>query len=147
MSKTAVKASPEVHGADDHTARVHPYTGSSFLHSIKHSFHGLRHVLAHERNARLHLVFALLAFLLGKLLDVSATELAAVFFAVIIVFLAEIFNTAIERTLDLIDHQENPRIKVIKDMAAGAVLVAATAAVMVGIAIFAPYIMELIWRS
>jgi len=80
-------------------------------------------------------------------LQVSATELAAVFFAVILVFLAEIFNTAIERTLDLIDIRENAQIKLIKDMAAGAVLVAATAAVMIGVAIFAPYIVELIWPN
>jgi diacylglycerol kinase len=76
---------------------------------------------------------------------VSNAELAAVFFAVIIVFLAEIFNTAIERTLDLIDVRENPRIKLIKDMSAGAVLVAATAATVVGVAIFAPYLMRILW--
>ena len=112
-----------------------------------HALHGVRHVFEHERNARVHLAFAVLAFLLGVSLRVSAAELAAVFFAVIIVFLAEIFNTAIERTLDLIDIRENPRIKLIKDMAAGAVLVAAAAAVMIGVAIFAPYIMELVWPA
>ena len=109
--------------------------------------HGVLHVFEHERNARVHLAFAILAFLLGVFLQVSATELAAVFFAVILVFLAEIFNTAIERTLDLIDIRENAQIKLIKDMAAGAVLVAATAAVMIGVAIFAPYIVELIWPN
>lgn len=99
----------------------------------------------HERNARVHLAMAMLAFLLGLMLKVSAAELAAVFFAVIIVFLAEVFNTAIERTLDLIDGRENPRIKLIKDMSAGAVLIAAVAALVVGVAIFTPYILELIW--
>jgi diacylglycerol kinase (ATP) len=132
---------------DDHTKRMHPYVGSSFVNSVTHSLHGIRHILAHERNARVHLAVAILAFLLGMVLQVSAPELAAVFFAVIIVFLAEIFNTAIERTLDLIDGKENPRIKLIKDMAAGAVLVAAAAALTVGVAIFAPHILELIWQS
>jgi diacylglycerol kinase len=132
---------------DDHTARIHPYVGSSFFRGIRHAVHGVLHVFEHERNARLHLASAILAFLLGVFLKVSATELAAVFFAVIIVFLAEIFNTAIERTLDLIDGRENPRIKLIKDMAAGGVLIAATAALMVGIAIFAPYLVELIWPN
>ena len=136
------------HGsADDHTLRVHPYTQSTFLSGMMHAVHGLLHIVAHERNARVHLVSAILAFLLGVGLKVSATELAAVFFAVILVFLAEIFNTAIERTLDLIDIKENPRIKLIKDMAAGAVLVASAAAVMIGVAIFAPYILELLWRN
>lgn len=132
---------------DDHTARVHPYTGTSFVNSVRHSLHGVRHVFRHERNARVHLAMSVLAFLLGLLLKVSPAELAAVFFAVIIVFLAEVFNTAIERTLDLIDGHENPRIKLIKDMSAGAVLIAATAAAVVGVAIFTPYILELIWPS
>lgn len=131
--------------ADDHTARVHPYTDSSFFNSIKHSLHGVRHVFRHERNARVHLAMALLAFLLGLLLKVSPAELAAVFFAVIIVFLAEVFNTVSERTLDMIDSRENPRIKLIKDMSAGAVLIAATAALIVGAAIFTPYILEIVW--
>lgn len=137
-------ASPE---ADDHTKRVHPYTDSTIFSSIKHSLHGIRHVFRHERNARIHLAVAVLAFLLGLELKVSAAELAAVFFAIIIVFLAEVFNTAIERTLDLVDGRENPRIKLIKDMSAGAVLIAATAALIVGVAIFTPYILELLWQS
>lgn len=132
---------------DDHNARVHPYAQPNIVTGFRHALHGVRHVFEHERNARVHLAFSLLAFLLGVLLKVSSAELAAVFFAVVIVFLAEIINTAIERTLDLIDMTENPKIKIIKDMAAGAVLVAATAAVMIGVAIFAPYVVELIWAT
>lgn len=131
----------------DHAQRVHPYTGSTFFSGMMHAVHGIRHVFVHERNARVHLAFAILAFVLGIILNVTHAELAAVFFAVILVFLAEIFNTAIERTLDLIDGEENPRIKLIKDMVAGAVLVAAVAAVMIGVAIFTPYIVEMIWPS
>jgi diacylglycerol kinase len=132
---------------DDHTERVHPDSHPNFFKGMRHAIHGVMHVFEHERNARVHLAFAILAFLLGVFLQVSGVELAAVFFAVILVFLAEIFNTAIERTLDLIDIKENRRIKLIKDMAAGAVLVAATAAVMIGIAIFAPHIVELLWPN
>jgi diacylglycerol kinase len=131
----------------DHAERMHPGAQGGFAQSLNHSWRGVRHVFVHERNARIHLMFALAAFLLGVLLRVSDAELAAVFFAVIIVFLAEIFNTAIERTLDLIDIKENPRIKLIKDMAAGGVLVAAVAAVIVGIAIFVPYVVRALWGS
>jgi diacylglycerol kinase len=133
--------------ADDHTARVHPGTQRGFGYSVMHALHGVRHVLKHERNARIHLWVALLAFLLGVLLQVSDAQLAAVFFAVILVFLAEIFNTAIERTLDLVDLRENQQVKLIKDMAAGAVLIAASAAIVIGVAIFAPYILRLLWAN
>ena len=132
---------------DDHETRVHAYAQPSFGKGMMHALHGVRHILRHERNARIHLVFAILALLAGVALRVSAAELAAVFFAVVLVFLAEIFNTAIERTLDLIDLRENAKIKLIKDMAAGAVLVAATAAVLIGAAIFVPYLMELVWPN
>jgi diacylglycerol kinase len=129
--------------ADDHTARVHPGTQAGVAASFVHAWHGVLHVFKHERNARMHLLSAV--FVMGLWLGLSDAELAAVFFAVIIVFLAEMFNSAIERTLDLIDVKENPRIKLIKDMSAGAVLVAAVAALVVGVAIFAPYIWELVW--
>lgn len=136
---------PKVAPADDHLQRVHPGTQGTFFTGLMHAWHGVRHVFMHERNARLHLMFAVLALVAGVWLRVSDAELAAVFFAVIIVFLAEIVNTAIERTLDLIDIKENPRIKLIKDMSAGAVLVAAVAAVIIGTAIFAPYLIRMIW--
>jgi diacylglycerol kinase len=130
---------------DDHSDRVHGQEG--FMASTMHAFHGVRHVFEHERNARIHLMVALLALLLGVFLRISDAELAAVFFAVVIVFLAEIFNTAIERTLDLISEKNNPRIKLIKDMAAGAVLVSAIAALAIGIAIFVPAIVRYPWGA
>ncbi len=117
-----------------------------FLKGFYYAWQGIIHVLRYERNARAHLLFAVLAFLLGIYLRVSNAELAAIFFAVIIVFLAEIFNTAIEKTLDLIDTEHNHRIMVIKDMAAGAVLVSAIAALMLGVVIFMPHVVQL-WQG
>jgi diacylglycerol kinase len=130
---------------DDHATRMHPGTHPSFHKSVAHALHGVVHIIEHERNARLHLLFAALAFTLGLELRLTNVELAAVFFAAIIVFLAETFNTAIERTLDLIDPEENPRIKLIKDMAAGGVLIAAVAAAMIGVVVFGPALGALLW--
>jgi diacylglycerol kinase len=130
---------------DDHAARAHPYAQKGFLPGMTHAWHGVIHVIRHERNARIHLVVALIALLAGLWVKLTNAELAGVFFAVILVFLAEMFNTAIERTLDLVEPRENERVKLIKDMSAGAVLVAAAAAVIIGTAIFVPAIMRLIW--
>jgi len=132
---------------DDHTARVHPGSRQTFWEGMVHAIHGVRHVLKHERNARIHLVFALIALILGLMLKISDAQLAAVFFAVVLVFLAEIFNTAIERTLDLIDLHENQRIKLVKDMSAGAVLICAIAASAIGLVIFGPPVTRLIWGN
>jgi undecaprenol kinase len=114
--------------------------------SFKHALHGVLYIFEHERNARVHLLLAVFAFVLGVWLRVSDVQLAAIFFAIILVFLAEIFNTAIEKTLDLIDVKIHPQIKLIKDMSAGAVLVAAIAAAAIGTVVFVPQMVRL-WLS
>ena len=128
--------------ADDHAARVHPSAKPSFGHSLEHSWHGVRHVIRHERNARIHLLMAVLVVVAAAVWRVSVDQWVAVLFAIMLVFLAEVFNTAIERTLDLIDIRENAQIKIIKDMTAGAVLLAAVAAVLVGALVFGPPVLR-----
>lgn len=116
-----------------------------FLRSLHTAFNGLVYVLRMERNARFHLVIAVLTLLLAVLLQVSNAELAAIFFAIIIVFVAEVVNTALEKMLDLIEPNHNQQVRVIKDIAAGAVLVAAVGAAAIGVAVFGPYFAGLIW--
>jgi diacylglycerol kinase (ATP) len=84
---------------------------------------------------------------LGVYLDVSPGELAAIFFAIIIVFLSEIINTALEKTLDLIEPEHNGKVAIIKDMAAGAVLIASLGSAIIGFVIFRPYIIDWLWRN
>lgn len=117
-----------------------------FLGSTKHALRGVGYVIGHERNARIHLAVAVLALSLGFALKVSDFELASIFFAILIVFLAEITNTAFEKVLDIIQPRHDPRVRLVKDMAAGGVLVAATGAAVIGVTIFTPYILELLWR-
>ena len=117
-----------------------------FIKSIRDALRGLWYVIRSERNARIHLAVAVVVFGAGRFLALSNAELAAIFFAILIVFLAEVVNTALEKTLDLIDTKPNAQIRIVKDMAAGAVLVAATGAVVIGLAIFYPYVLELMWR-
>ena len=145
MSKAEPVAKPGMQ--DDHTARVHPGSRQTFWEGMTHAFHGVLHVVRHERNARIHLMAAVLVLLVGLLMHLSDDQLTDVFFAIVLVFLAEVFNTAVERTLDLIDLEENPRIKIVKDMSAGAVLVAAVAAVVIGIIIFGPYVARWAWAT
>jgi diacylglycerol kinase len=112
------------------------------IKSFKNATVGLWHILKSERNARIHLLVATVVFAYCKIRGVSDAELAAIYFAILIVFLAEIVNTALEKTLDLIETDHNPKVKLIKDMAAGAVLVAAAGAVIIGAAILWPYILS-----
>ena len=118
-----------------------------FISSLRYALVGLWYILKSEPNARIHLVTAVAVFTAGLALGLSNAELAAIFFAIIIVFLAEIINTAFEKTLDIIDPEYSPQVKLIKDMAAGAVLVASIGAVIIGVAIFRPYVLGLLWQN
>lgn len=113
---------------------------------LKYALIGLWHIVRVEQNARIHLAVAVIVMIAGLALGLTGGELAAIFFAVIIVFLAEVLNTAIEKTLDLIEPQFNDKVAIIKDMAAGAVLVAAVGAVIIGVVIFTPYVLGVLWR-
>lgn len=111
--------------------------------SFKHAWHGVRYVFKHEANARIHLLFATVVTVVSLVLGLSHGDMAAVLFAVVIVFFAEIINTAFEKTLDIVEPNHHPQVKLIKDMVAGAVLVTAIAAVAIGVVIFTPYLAEL----
>lgn len=115
------------------------------IKNFKYAFIGLGHILRSERNSRIHLIVAILVSLLALVLQVSGAELAAIFFAIILVFIAEIFNTAIEKTLDLVHPEDSAKVALIKDMSAGAVLVTAAGAAAMGIVIFGPYILDMLW--
>ncbi len=111
------------------------------INGFKFALIGLGHILRSEQNARVHLVVAIAVLGAGLYLGLSPAELAAIFFAVIIVFLAEVLNTAIEKTLDLIEPDHSGKVAIIKDMSAGAVLVAAGGALIIGVVIFWPYVL------
>lgn len=129
----------------DHIEILEASTPTQVFNSFIYAGRGILYVLRNERNARIHLVFAVLAFISGVLLGLTNAELAAVFFAILLVFLAEVINTAFEKTLDLIDRNHNPQIQIIKDMAAGAVLIAALGAIAVGVVTFTPYVLGAVW--
>src|SRR4029079_4802465 len=116
-----------------------------FIRSLKAAINGIAEVLRGERNAKIHLAVAIVVILAGAILRISSSEWAAVFFAMLLVFLAEIVNTAIEKMLDLIDGKENPQVGLIKDITAGAVLIAAAGALIVGVSVFWPYVLGVIW--
>lgn len=114
------------------------------LTSFRHAFKGLRAVLSRERNAKIHLAFACLAILASFLFHISIFQLSLVIFAIILVFFAEITNTAIERTLDLITTERSQVVELVKDMTAGGVLVCALGALAIALCIFGPRIYQLL---
>lgn len=119
----------------------------SIIKNFKYALIGLGHILKSERNARIHLAVAVIVSIAAIVLDLPAAEMVAIFFAILTVFIAEIFNTVIEKVLDLVHPDQSPKVALIKDMAAGAVLVTAVGAAVMGFVIFSPYVLGLLWNQ
>lgn len=103
-----------------------------FLKGFSYAWAGLRFAFVTQRNMRIHCLMALLAMLISGLLGLNSSEWAILLLTLALVLSAEIFNTALEITLDLISQENHPQIKDAKDLAAGAVLLCALFALGVG---------------
>jgi diacylglycerol kinase len=119
---------------------------AAFIAGFGYAFSGLWHMLRTQRNATVHAVVAALAIMAGLFLGISAVEFALTFVAIGGVFITEMFNTALEACVDLASPQLHPLAKIAKDVAAGAVLVSAMLAVIIGLCIFGPHLWDLLIR-
>lgn len=112
--------------------------------SFRYAWRGLRYVFRHEQNFRIQIVIALTVLLLMLVLRVSALEAVALLLMMFSVLILEIFNTVVERFVDILKPRLNEYSQIIKDMMAGAVFLASGAAAIVGFIIFYPYLRVLI---
>ena len=109
----------------------------SILQSFNYAFEGVIHVLRTQRNMRIHFAIATGVLVLAFAYDVSKLELIALLLAIAFVLIAEMVNTAVEATIDVATTSFDPLAQLAKDIAAGAVLIAATVAVAIGYLVFA----------
>lgn len=105
---------------------------------------GLMAVIGEEQNMKIHLIAAAIAVGTGWILGLERVEWGLLFIAITLVLMAEVINTAIERTIDLIAPQYHPLAEKAKNMAAGAVLLSALAAVILGVIVFGPHLLDII---
>ncbi|TSJ42407.1 diacylglycerol kinase family protein [Fluviicola chungangensis] len=120
-----------------------PFSISQRLLSFKHAFAGLRTLFSEEHNARIHLVSAIIALILGFVLRISLSEWVLLVIVIGIVFICELINTSLEALADFVSPEKHPQIKKVKDLAAAAVLISAVSALVTGIIIFLPKIITL----
>jgi diacylglycerol kinase len=116
----------------------HPFSWKARLKSFTYAWDGLRQAFRTEHNTWIHLGFTVAAGVLALLFRVDRLECIALIIVMAFVWMAELFNTALEKTMDFISTEKHPQIKLVKDLAAAAVLVASIAAVLVGALIFLP---------
>jgi diacylglycerol kinase len=110
------------------------------LASYQYAIRGIWLAFRHEHNMRLHLAAGVAVLVVNYLLKVSRTEWLLTLMLIGLVWMAEIFNTAIEKLADRITKDHDPLIGQVKDMAAGAVTIICFFAVVCALIIYWPYL-------
>lgn len=110
---------------------------TTLLRSFNNAFQGLVIAVRRERNMRIHLAVAVGVLVGSIFLNLTRIELAAVLVAVSLVLAMELVNTSIEAVVDILTDKFDPRARAAKDLAAGAVLIAAVNALAVGYLVLA----------
>jgi diacylglycerol kinase (ATP) len=108
----------------------------SVLQSFNFAFEGIIHVLRTQRNMRIHFAIAVGVLIAALVVGVGRLELVALLIAISFVLIAEMLNTALEAGIDVATTSFDPLAKLAKDIAAGAVLIAAINAIAVGYLVF-----------
>ena len=113
------------------------------IKSFKYAIEGIYSGIKEERNMKIHFIFMILVIIFGIMLKISKIEWIICIILFGFVISMELINTAIENIVDMITLEKNPKAKIIKDVAAGAVLVAAISSAIIGLIIFVPKIISL----
>lgn len=116
------------------------FTFRKRIRSFRYAFNGIRLLITREHNAWIHCFAAISVVIAGAILGLSRMEWVAVVIVIGAVLAAEAVNSSIEALADLVSPEYNEAIKRTKDLAAGAVLLMAIAAAIVGLIIFIPKI-------
>jgi diacylglycerol kinase (ATP) len=107
------------------------------LSSFGYALRGIRSLVSQEPNARLHAVATVAVIILGFIRNITRAEWLALVVVIALVWITEALNTCVEMLCDLWCKGEfNPQVKIIKDIAAAAVIIAATCAAITGLIIF-----------
>lgn len=112
------------------------------LESFQYAFAGIWYTLRTQRNAQIHTAIAIGITLLGLILNLTLLEWAVLALTMGLVLVAEMLNTVAEAVMDYATTDFDPQVKIIKDIAAGAVLTAAITAIIVGLLILGPPLLE-----
>ncbi|KXK11002.1 MAG: putative diacylglycerol kinase [Chloroflexi bacterium OLB14] len=114
----------------------------SRIQAFRHAFRGLFYVMKTQRNAWIHTFVTVSVIIVGGWLRLSLSDWSIIILTIALVFMAEFINTSIEAVVDLASPNKHPLAKIGKDVGAAAVLIAAFAAVLVGMFILGPPLIE-----
>jgi len=121
-----------------------PFQFSGRIRSFKYAFIGIWTMLKSQRNAWIHACATMAVIVAGLGFGVSRSVWLWLILAIMAVWTAEALNTAFEFLADAASPEFHPLVKYSKDVAAGAVLIAALGAVAIGLLVFSPYVLRLL---
>lgn len=126
----------------EHAPPMRQHRHGSLLDSFRYAFEGLAYVVRAERNARVHLAVSLVVVVVSAWLRLSRVEWVFIIMAIALVFAGEMLNTVVELVIDIVAPHQDSLAKHAKDVAAGAILIAAIAAAATGLIILGPPLWE-----
>ena len=116
----------------------------TFKGSVKNCLDGISYVTKSEKNFKREIALGIIALILSYILKIDKIEFIIVLTMICLVLTAEIINTAIERTVDLVTKEYHELARIAKDVSAGSVLVTSIFSLIIGIIIFIPKIIILL---
>jgi len=120
-----------------------PFSFTGRIRSFKFAFAGIWTMLKSQRNAWIHSFATICVVTAGFIFGISTAEWCWLILAIIAVWMAEALNTAFEFLADVASPEYHPLVKQAKDVAAGAVLISAIGAIIIGIIVLGPHILLL----
>ena len=121
-----------------------PFTFTGRIRSIKYAIRGIILILRSQHNAWIHATATIIVTILGLYFGLTVAEWCWIVIAIVAVWTAEALNTAFEFLADAASPEFHPLVAKAKDVAAGAVLISAIGAIIIGILILGPYCLEII---
>ncbi len=134
-----MNVAPQSHGR-------HRFGFGTFFRSFRYASEGIAWMVRHQQNMRFHITATLAVVALAIGLGVPLSQWSALVFAITLVLVAEALNSAVEAVMDIIHPDHHPLVKVVKDVMAGAALLAAIGAASIGGLVFVPRIVHLAGR-
>ena len=117
-------------------------TRPNIIEAFNAAIQGIIYTFKYERNMKIHYLIAVAVLIVSLRFNLNKLEMMILILSISLVIVAEMFNTAIENTVDLITQEKHPKAKIEKDVAAGAVVIAAITAAIIGLIIFVPKIWD-----
>ena len=119
-----------------------PFSVRGRIESFRYAFAGFGHILKGQHNFWIHLAATVLVVTAGFILHVDHTEWCLLVIAIVLVWITEFLNTALEMLADFLSPEKNETIRRVKDVSAAAVLVASFGALFIGLIVFLPLFLD-----